>query len=322
MSTPADRQKGFVVDATPRFELAAPTRQGSDELIATESTCPVPFNAQLPPPVPMSRWQDYSSSTCLRPDFHMSTSRSSEASPFGDKARHDRQDHVRQAGDATLDLQRTMSMPSALSDFPALSLRPVYQPATPSNIFSLESPFSFMPTSSEQSPIDDSPHRASVSLPSSSGGLDALLNPPRAASSSLTHPKHAIPYYESGRSHVFQNTGERVPGSADPYPRRASSPDTAARRSPISPYPFTFMPLIGTGTSYSAVPLSNVDPKKARIEAEKGRREELRERFASLRDALPMEGQKASKINILDRAVLQEQEIQLSALRHELEDKK
>ncbi|KAJ9120195.1 hypothetical protein QFC22_003095 [Naganishia vaughanmartiniae] len=63
------------------------------------------------------------------------------------------------------------------------------------------------------------------------------------------------------------------------------------------------MPLSKTNTPYSALPLSNVDPKKARIEAEKGRREELREKFASLRDALPMEGQKASKINILERAI-------------------
>ncbi|KAJ9121018.1 hypothetical protein QFC24_004999 [Naganishia onofrii] len=134
----------------------------------------------------------------------------------------------------------------------------------------------------------------------------------------------------------------------DPYFRRASSPDTEVRLSPTAgdssrqapsrAYPFRFMPLTRPGAAFDTiVPSSNVDPKKARIEAEKGRREELRDKFASLRDALPMEGQKASKINILDRvisfivaisyigelkATVQEQESQLSALRLRLEHKK
>jgi hypothetical protein len=38
-------------------------QQETDEAITTESTYPVPFDAQLPLPLPTSRWQDYSSST-------------------------------------------------------------------------------------------------------------------------------------------------------------------------------------------------------------------------------------------------------------------
>ncbi|KAJ9094377.1 hypothetical protein QFC19_007986 [Naganishia cerealis] len=171
-----------------------------------------------------------------------------------------------------------------------------------------------MPTSSEQSqhsPIDGSPHLASVSLPSSSGGLDALLNPPRTASHP-THLKDSMPYYKGGKRQGVTSS-EHSSGFPNPYPRRASSPGTVTRHlrspSPISSkrkegpsaYPLTYMPLTRAGISNFTLPLSNVDPKKARIEAEKGRRVELRDKFANLRDAMPMDGQKVSKINILDR---------------------
>nr|XP_018262326.1 uncharacterized protein I303_05342 [Kwoniella dejecticola CBS 10117]OBR84484.1 hypothetical protein I303_05342 [Kwoniella dejecticola CBS 10117] len=60
------------------------------------------------------------------------------------------------------------------------------------------------------------------------------------------------------------------------------------------------------------VPVSNKreDVRKARIESEQRRRDELREGFKRLKDALPQSNQRASKVSLLDRSVAHIQSIE------------
>ncbi|WVQ96727.1 hypothetical protein IAU59_003834 [Kwoniella sp. CBS 9459] len=60
------------------------------------------------------------------------------------------------------------------------------------------------------------------------------------------------------------------------------------------------------------VPVSSKreDVRKARIESEQRRRDELREGFRRLKDALPVTNQRASKVSLLDRAVAHIQSIE------------
>jgi hypothetical protein len=44
-----------------------------------------------------------------------------------------------------------------------------------------------------------------------------------------------------------------------------------------------------------------MDARRARIESEQKRRDELREGFRKLKEALPLSGQRSSKASLLDR---------------------
>lgn len=176
-----------------------------------------------------------------------------------------------------------------------------------------ESPFSFVSSalpSNYESLHGDSHeylahHDAAVSLPSSSGGLDALLNSPR-------------PIGTSGQSKlagVFTKTDtQAIPdvleiGSYEestPYPRQASvltEVDHLALNSVCesSRHCSTSLKAMASSETISSSTAAEHSPRKARVEAERGRRDELRDRFARLKDILPMAGRKGSKINILDK---------------------
>nr|XP_019012800.1 uncharacterized protein I206_02296 [Kwoniella pini CBS 10737]OCF51581.1 hypothetical protein I206_02296 [Kwoniella pini CBS 10737] len=69
---------------------------------------------------------------------------------------------------------------------------------------------------------------------------------------------------------------------------------------------------LGLSNNGDRVPVSNKreDVRKARIESEQRRRDELREGFKRLKDALPQSNQRASKVSLLDRSVAHIQSIE------------
>lgn len=208
----------------------------------------------------------------------------------------------------------------------------MHQPPMPSQVAAQDHPFSFVPAYAEH----DSPpltletwtHDASVSLPSSSGGLDALLNTPRTTSQLWDHRKpdvsnlsgvHADNVDDVGSSPLLvRHAGvDRTPGvhrtpkqvteSFTPYLRitptyhtKSKFPSSSLLETVSSPA--RLPPISPITASTERIPAPR--PKKARIDAERGRREDLRDRFTKLRDMLPMSGQKGSKVNILDRGDL------------------
>lgn len=199
----------------------------------------------------------------------------------------------------------------------------MHRPPTSFAVPTQDCPFSFMPTNTAQDfpPVilDMWTHDASVSLPSSSGGLDALLNTPRTSSKLWDHRQPDVALPDGGEANDAESlkpspalstgasrTSKRPPAKLVPYSANTTSPNNNDMtlptssplriRSPSARLP-TITPVIASTDSQS----STVLPKKARLAAERGRRGDLREKFAKLRDRLPMGGQKGSKVNVLDR---------------------
>lgn len=208
---------------------------------------------------------------------------------------------------------------SRLADLPAM-----HRPPTAFPLSAQDYPFSFMPTCTapELSPVilDMWTHDASVSLPSSSGGLKALLNTPRMSLKLWDHRKTNVSFPDdsavnglvsdevspsSTRQTRASRTPKRSAGRSTPYSKNTTSHQTDSsfpNSSPLQFYsPSARLPTISPVVATTEVEAATVPPKAARLEAERGRRGDLREKFAKLRDKLPMDGQKGSKVNILDR---------------------
>ncbi|KAJ9117787.1 hypothetical protein QFC20_000066 [Naganishia adeliensis] len=193
-------------------------------------------------------------------------------------------------------------------------------------------------------------HDASVSLPSSSGGLDALLNTPRTTSQLWDHRRPGlVPNTDGVHAEKLDNvrsspllvrhagvdrTPKRVTETSTPHWKTTHTLNTKSSFPSCSPLktvsPTTRQPTISPVTAPIEVPTAP-RPKKARIDAERGRRVDLRDKFTKLRDKLPMGGQKGSKVNILDRAmsyidelrrVSEVQSAQLRALQADFNEKK
>jgi hypothetical protein len=201
----------------------------------------------------------------------------------------------------------------------------MHRPPTPFAVPTHDYPFSFMPTNSAQDfpPVilDMWTHDASVSLPSSSGGLDALLNTPRTSSKLWDHRQPDVALPDGGEANDGESlkpspaldrptgasrTSKRPPAKLVPYSASTISPNNNDMTLPTSSplrirFPSARLPTISPVTALTDGQSSTVPPKKARLAAERGRRGDLREKFAKLRDKLPMGGQKGSKVNVLDR---------------------
>lgn len=207
-----------------------------------------------------------------------------------------------------------MILPPFRQVVPSQEQPPVY-PSEPAHY--QESPFSFATTapppnyeSLQETNGYLAHHDASVSLPSSSGGLDALLNSPRPPCTSGQSRSKDILTKDDGLPTVPDARGT-TGGEATPCPRQSSvlvevppsasrTPSQAIRHgsdSPIRPV----APALASSDAWSPATAINQSPRTARVAAERGRREDLRGRFMKLKGILPMHGRKGSKVNILDR---------------------
>ncbi|GHJ83874.1 hypothetical protein NliqN6_0276 [Naganishia liquefaciens] len=148
-------------------------------------------------------------------------------------------------------------------------------------------------------------HDAAVSLPSSSGGLDALLNSPRPIGSS-GQPKITGVFTKVDQQSmpvVLEMVASR---ESTPCRRQASMKLTSARPDSSAPseasrHCSSPLKAVASSETVSSWAVAGDNSRTARVQAERGRRGALRERFAKLNDLLPMMGQKGSKINVLDR---------------------
>lgn len=145
-------------------------------------------------------------------------------------------------------------------------------------------------------------HDVSVSLPSSSGGLDALLNSPRPIGTSGQSRIAGV--FRKDVRQTMADARETVDGGETTCARQASVlvevPPSASTSETLRQNSTPLQPMaLPCSDTYSSS--FGQSPRSARVVAERGRREDLRGRFTKLKDLLPMAGQKASKINILDR---------------------
>lgn len=194
-----------------------------------------------------------------------------------------------------------------ISVIPTSEQPPVY-PQQPAHY--QDSPFSFVssaPPPNFESLHGDSHeylahHDAAVSLPSSSGGLDALLNSPRPIGTS-GKPKLTGVFTKTDTWAVPDVLEIVSHGESTPCPRQASvlaEVEDLASKSTYGTYCSTSLKAMASSETISSSTAAEHSPRKARVEAERGRRDELRDRFSKLKDLLPMAGRKGSKINILD----------------------
>lgn len=137
----------------------------------------------------------------------------------------------------------------------------MHQPPMPSQVAAQDHPFSFVPAyATHDSPpltLEMWTHDASVSLPSSSGGLDALLNTPRTTSQLWDHRKPDVSNLSGVHAEKVDDVGsspllvchagvDRTPG-VHRTPKQVTESFTPYLRITPTPFELEIFKLISAG---------------------------------------------------------------------------
>ncbi|KAF8841924.1 hypothetical protein BDN67DRAFT_989446 [Paxillus ammoniavirescens] len=115
---------------------------------------------------------------------------------------------------------------------------------------------------------------------------------------------HSVPYASVPRSHRFNPIAAPATRSAAKAPRRKSRNDDSDDDDD------DFQPVITTGNTTD---VRRETIRRQRIESEQRRRDELRDGYRRLKDALPVSNQKSSKVSLLDRATTHVKYLEMTA---------
>ncbi|KZT37611.1 hypothetical protein SISSUDRAFT_1062707 [Sistotremastrum suecicum HHB10207 ss-3] len=169
------------------------------------------------------------------------------------------------------------------------SITPSLTHLSPANLSASELSGDGLPSSRRSSTGSPASQHGSRSLPSTNGGIapTAITPPPQSAGS------------HSRQNSVGSNASARYnPINTSTRPMRATRSKRAKTEESDDEDDADFQP--------SNLPSSDhrrEEIRKQRIESEQRRRDELRDGYRRLKDALPSSNQKSSKVSLLDRAV-------------------
>nr|ODN79194.1 hypothetical protein L203_05999 [Cryptococcus depauperatus CBS 7841] len=143
-----------------------------------------------------------------------------------------------------------------------------------------------------------------------SGGVSTLGNvspngPGLSMVAGFPYPTGTVPQSPAKSQGVMRSLRSRGKGAKKTKRDDASSDEEEDEESPKDS-----LGLTGRGDDRLPVSNKREDVRRARIESEQRRRDELREGFKRLKDALPPSNQRASKSSLLDRSVLHIQAIE------------
>ncbi|KAH0837955.1 hypothetical protein J3R83DRAFT_6192 [Lanmaoa asiatica] len=135
---------------------------------------------------------------------------------------------------------------------------------------------------------------------------DGLTSGRRSRGSGTHSPSsvHSVPYASVPRSHRFNPIAPPATRSAAKTPRRK------ARNEDSDEDDDDFQPAITTGNTTD---VRRETIRRQRIESEQRRRDELRDGYRRLKDALPVSNQKSSKVSLLDRATTHVKYLEMTA---------
>ncbi|KAF8140666.1 hypothetical protein EV363DRAFT_1393561 [Boletus edulis] len=135
---------------------------------------------------------------------------------------------------------------------------------------------------------------------------DGLTSGRRSRGSGTHSPSsvHSVPYASVPRSHRFNPIAAPATRSAAKTPRRKSRNDDSDEDDD------EFQPAIAAG---STTDVRRETIRRQRIESEQRRRDELRDGYRRLKDALPVSNQKSSKVSLLDRATTHVKYLEMTA---------
>ncbi|KAH7886189.1 hypothetical protein F5I97DRAFT_1809545 [Phlebopus sp. FC_14] len=135
---------------------------------------------------------------------------------------------------------------------------------------------------------------------------DGLASGRRSRGSGTHSPSsvHSVPYAAVPRSHRFNPIAAPATRSATKATRRRT------RNEDSDDEDDDFQPAVGTGPSTD---VRRETIRRQRIESEQRRRDELRDGYRRLKDALPVSNQKSSKVSLLDRATTHVKYLEMTA---------
>jgi hypothetical protein len=135
---------------------------------------------------------------------------------------------------------------------------------------------------------------------------DGLTSGRRSRGSGTHSPSsvHSVPYATVPRSHRFNPIAAPATRSATKATRRKS------RNEDSDDEDDDFQPAIPAGASTD---VRRETIRRQRIESEQRRRDELRDGYRRLKDALPVSNQKSSKVSLLDRATTHVKYLEMTA---------
>ncbi|KAF8559960.1 hypothetical protein OG21DRAFT_1400890 [Imleria badia] len=148
---------------------------------------------------------------------------------------------------------------------------------------------------------------AVYNLSASELSSDGLTSGRRSRGSGTHSPSsvHSVPYASVPRSHRFNPiAAPTTRSSAAKTPRRKSRNDDSDEDDD------DFQPAIPAGTTTD---VRRETIRRQRIESEQRRRDELRDGYRPLEDALPVSNQKSSKVSLLDRATTHVKYLEMTA---------
>ncbi|KAG6333746.1 hypothetical protein ID866_5347 [Astraeus odoratus] len=135
---------------------------------------------------------------------------------------------------------------------------------------------------------------------------DGLTSGRRSRGSGTHSPAsvHSVPFAAVPRSHRFNPIAPPTTRSSTKTPRRKS------RNEDSDDEDEDFQPAASTSNTTDA---RRETIRKQRIESEQRRRDELRDGYRRLKDALPVSNQKSSKVSLLDRATTHVKYLEMTA---------
>ncbi|KAL4067342.1 hypothetical protein V8B97DRAFT_1977402 [Scleroderma yunnanense] len=135
---------------------------------------------------------------------------------------------------------------------------------------------------------------------------DGLTSGRRSRGSGTHSPAsvHSVPYAAVPRSHRFNPLAAPATRSTTKAARRKSRNDDSDEEDD------DFQPVASSSNTTDA---RRETIRKQRIESEQRRRDELRDGYRRLKDALPVSNQKSSKVSLLDRATTHVKYLEMTA---------
>lgn len=201
----------------------------------------------------------------------------------------------------------TMALPGPSSSSPRLDFNTL-------NLTNTIGEYSYTPSANytTASPRPYTPPDNGISPPAvynlSGGELssDGLTSGRRSRGSGTHSPSsvHSVPYASVPRSHRFNPIAPPATRSAAKTPRRKARNDDSDEDDD------DFQPAITTGNTTD---VRRETIRRQRIESEQRRRDELRDGYRRLKDALPVSNQKSSKVSLLDRATTHVKYLEMTA---------
>ncbi|KAI6048002.1 hypothetical protein EDC04DRAFT_2886790 [Pisolithus marmoratus] len=199
----------------------------------------------------------------------------------------------------------TMALPGPSSSSPRLDFDSLNLTNTLGEYSYSSAPYTASPGRPYSPPDNGISPPAVYNISAAELSSDSLTSGRRSRGSGTHSPAsvHSVPYAAVPRSHRFNPIA--APATRSKSTRRKS------RNEDSDDEDDDFQPVVNSSSNTTDTRRETI--RKQRIESEQRRRDELRDGYRRLKDALPVSNQKSSKVSLLDRATTHVKYLEMTA---------